>query len=239
MECPLSEKIIGILGGMGPEATADLYLRIIRATPAKRDQDHPRVIIYSNSKVPDRTPAILGTGPSPMPELIRAGKRLEEAGADFIVIPCNTAHYFLGELRKELRVPILDMIKLSAERARRSFPKVKRAGLLATDGTVKSGLYRAAFGEVGIEIVEPSPEAQAEVMKAIYQCVKAGNLIDGGLILRGVAKDLISAGAELIIFGCTEVSLVLKEGDVQAPVLDPLQVLAEEAVAEALPKEHV
>ncbi len=188
MECPLSEKIIGILGGMGPEATADLYLRIIRATPAKRDQDHPRVIIYSNSKVPDRTPAILGTGPSPMPELIRAGKRLEEAGADFIVIPCNTAHYFLGELRKELRVPILDMIRLSAERARRSFPKVKRAGLLATDGTLKSGLYRAAFREVDIEIVEPSPEVQAEVMKAIYQCVKAGNLIAGGLILRGVAR---------------------------------------------------
>jgi len=235
----LSEKIIGILGGMGPEATADLYLRIIRATSAKRDQDHPRVIIYSNSKVPDRTPAILGTGPSPMPELIRAGKRLEEAGADFIVIPCNTAHYFLGELGKELRVPILDMIRLAAAKANHSFPKVKKAGLLATDGTIKSGLYRTAFEEVGIEIIEPPPETQAEVMKAIYQCVKAGNLIDGGLILRGVAKDLITAGAELIILGCTEVSLVLKEGDVQAPILDPLQVIAEEAVAEALAKEHV
>jgi len=234
----LSEKIIGILGGMGPEATADLYLRIIRATPAKRDQDHPRVIIYSNSKVPDRTAAILGTGPSPMPELIRAGKRLEESGADFIIIPCNTAHYFIDQLQKELRVPILHMIRLSAAEARESYPKAKKAGLLATDGTVKSGLYKAAFAEVGIETIEPMPEGQADVMKAIYQCIKAGNLIDGGLLLRGVANDLIASGADMIICGCTEVSLVLKQGDLSVPVLDPLQVLAEVAVAEALPKEH-
>jgi aspartate racemase len=233
----LSEKIIGILGGMGPEATADLYLRIIKATSAKRDQDHPRVIIYSNSKVPDRTAAILGTGPSPMPELIRAGKRLEEAGADFLIIPCNTAHYFVDQLQKELRTPILHMIRLSAETAGKAYPKAKRAGLLATDGTLKSGIYRSAFSEVGIDILDPEPEKQAEVMKAIYQCVKAGNLIDGGVLLRAVAKDLIAKGAELIICGCTEVSLVLKQGDLTVPVLDPLQVLAEAAVAEALSRE--
>ena len=234
----MSEKIIGILGGMGPEATADLYLRIIKATPAKRDQDHPRVIVYSNSKVPDRTAAILGTGPSPMPELIRAGKRLEEAGADFIIIPCNTAHYFIDQLQKELRVPILHMIRLSAAKAQRSYPKVKKAGLLATDGTVRSGLYKSAYGEAGIEILEPTPERQADVMKAIYQCIKAGNLIDGGLLLRGVANELIAGGAEMIICGCTEVSLVLREGDLPVPILDPLQVLAEAAVSEALPKER-
>ncbi|MCX6649927.1 MAG: amino acid racemase [Candidatus Bathyarchaeota archaeon] len=234
----MSEKIIGILGGMGPEATADLYLRIIKATPAKRDQDHPRVIVYSNSKVPDRTAAILGTGPSPMPELIRAGKRLEEAGADFIIIPCNTAHYFIDQLQKELRVPILHMIRLSAAKAQRSYPKVKKAGLLATDGTVRSGLYRSAYVEAGIEILEPTPERQADVMKAIYQCIKAGNLIDGGLLLRGVANELIAGGAEMIICGCTEVSLVLREGDLPVPILDPLQVLAEAAVSEALPKEQ-
>ena len=191
----MSEKIIGILGGMGPEATADLYLRIIKATPAKRDQDHPRVIIYSNSKVPDRTAAILGTGLSPMPELIRAGKRLEEAGVDFIIIPCNTAHYFVDQLQKELRVPILHMIRLSAEAAHKAYPNVKKAGLLATDGTVKSGLYRIAYGEVDIEILEPAPEGQADVMKAIYQCVKAGNLIDGSVLLRGVANELGRRGS--------------------------------------------
>ena len=234
----MSEKIIGILGGMGPEATADLYLRIIRTTKAKRDQDHPRVIIYSNSKVPDRTAAILGTGLNPLSELIRAGKRLEEAGADFIIIPCNTAHYFIDQLQKELRVPILNMIRLSAEKARKSYPKVRKAGLLATDGTMKSDLYRSAYSDAGISLLEPSPEKQAEVMKAIYQFIKAGNLIDGGLLLRGVANDLVSTGAEMIICGCTEVSLVLKEGDLSVPILDPLQVLAEAAVSEALQKEH-
>jgi aspartate racemase len=234
----LSEKIIGILGGMGPEATADLYLRIIKATPAKRDQDHPRVIIYSNSKVPDRTPAILGTGPSSLPELIRAGKRLEEAGADFIIIPCNTAHFFIEQLQKELRIPILNMIKLSAEQAKKNYPHLKKAGLLASDGTLKSGLYRNVFGEVGIDIIEPTPEKQVEVMKAIYQCIKAGNLIDGGLLLRDVANELVSSGAEFIICGCTEVSLVLRVGELPVPILDPLQILAENAVAVALPKEH-
>jgi aspartate racemase len=235
----LSEKIIGILGGMGPEATADLYFKIIKATPAKRDQDHPRIIIYSNSKVPDRTAAILGIGPSPMPELIRAGKRLEEAGADFIIIPCNTAHYFIDQLQKELRVPIFNMIKLSAKEAHKAYSKVRKAGILATDGTLKSKLYKTAYDEVGIEIIEPSSERQADVMKAIYQCVKAGNLIDGGVLLRGIATELVTAGAELMICGCTEVSLVLKQGDLAVPVLDPLQLLAEAATTEALPIEKV
>jgi aspartate racemase len=233
----LSEKIIGILGGMGPEATADIYLRITKSTPVQRDQDHPRVIIYSNSKVPDRTQAILGTGPSPLPELIRAGKRLEEAGADFIIIPCNTAHYFIEQLQKELRVPILNMIRLSAERVKRTYPKLKKAGLLATDGTIKSHLYKSIYIEAGIEILEPQVEFQAEVMKAIYQYIKAGNLIEGKAIIHKAARELVEMGAEIVICGCSEVSLVLKEGDLSIPVLDPIQVLAEEAVAKALIKE--
>ena len=228
-----------ILGGMGPEATADLYMRIIRATPAARDQDHPRVIIYSNSKVPDRTAAIQGTGPSPLPELIRAGKRLEEAGADFLIMPCNTAHHFLPELQKELRVPVLDMIKLAAAKAKAEHPDVKKAGLLATDGTLGSGLYLDAYASVGIQITEPPPDVQSEVMRAIYTFIKARNLGEGRKILHDAADRLVAAGAEMVICGCTEVSLVLKEGDVPVPVQDPLQVLAEEAVAMALPKEHI
>ena len=235
----MSEKIIGILGGMGPEATADLYMRIIKSTPAKRDQDHPRVIIYSNSKVPDRTQAILGSGPSPLPELIRAGKRLEEAGADFIIIPCNTAHYFIEQLQKELRIPILNMIRLSAEMVKKTYPKLKKAGLLATDGTIKSNLYNKVYLEAGVEILEPRADLQADVMMAIYQCIKAGNLIDGKVIIHRVAKKLVEMGAEIVICGCTEVSLVLKEGDLPVPLLDPLQVLAEEAVAKALTEEYI
>jgi len=230
----MSERIVGILGGMGPEATADLFLRIIRATPAKRDQDHLRVIIYSNSKVPDRTPAILGKGSSPLPELLRTGRTLEAAGADFIIIPCNTAHYYYDDLVKGLKLPILHMIRLAAEETRRKSKGITRAGLLASDGTIASRLYDKAFSGAGIEIVTPPKDRQADVMRAIYQYIKAGDLDGGDVVLHEVAKELVGAGSEAVICGCTEVSLVLKEGDLNVPVIDPLQVLAEAAVDYAL-----
>ncbi len=226
----MGEKIIGILGGMGPEATADLYMRIIRATPVEKDQDHYRVIIDSNAKIPDRTPAILGTGPSPLPMMLETGRNLQRAGADFIIMPCNTAHYFHSQLQEGLEVPVLHMIRLSAEETRRSHPDVHRAGLLATDGTLASRLYQESYGDQGIEIIAPTEETQKQVMDAIYKHIKRGGLKTGGRLLHTAAHELIDAGAEAIICGCTEVSLVLHDGDLTAPVIDPLQVLAEKTV---------
>ena len=226
----LGEKIIGILGGMGPEATADLFMRIIRATPVKRDQDHFRVIIDSNSKIADRTPAILGTGPSPLPMMIKTGKNLEQAGADFLLLPCNTAHFFHTEIQAELGIPLLHMIKLSAKHIKKNYPEVKRVGLQASDGTIASKLYPESYGEYGIEIITPSDASQKDVMDAIYRDIKTGNIENGGKLLHRVAVELIEDGSDAVICGCTEVSLVLHDGDVPVPVVDPLQVLAEEAV---------
>jgi aspartate racemase len=226
----LGEKIIGILGGMGPEATADLFMRIIRATPVKRDQDHFRVIIDSNSKIADRTPAILGTGPSPLPMLIETGKNLERVGADFLLLPCNTAHYFHAGVQAELGIPILHMIRLSAEHIKKNYPEVKRVGLQASDGTITSKLYNEIYGEYGIHVIIPSDESQMDIMDAIYRDIKTGDLETGGKLLHRVAVELIDAGSDAVICGCTEVSLVLHDGDVSVPVVDPLQVLAEEAV---------
>ena len=226
----LGEKTIGILGGMGPEATADLFYRIIRATPVKRDQDHFHVIIDSNSKIPDRTPAILGTGPSPLPIMVETGKRLEAAGADLIIMPCNTAHYFHAQIQAELGVPLLHMIRLSAEYISEKYPDVRKAGLLASDGTIVSRLYHDSYAEQGIEIITPSKSSQRDVMDAIYKYIKTGNLEKGGELLRRVALELIEAGSDSVLCGCTEVSLVLHDGDLSVPVVDPLQVLAEEAV---------
>ncbi len=226
----LGEKIIGILGGMGPEATADLFMRIIRATPVKRDQDHFRVIIDSNSKIADRTPAILGTGPSPLPMMIKTGKNLEQAGADFLLLPCNTAHFFHSEIQAELGIPLLHMIKLSAKHIKKNYPEVKRVGLQASDGTIASKLYPESYGEYGIEIITPSDASQKDTMDAIYRDIKTGNLENGGKLLHRVAVELIEDGSDAVICGCTEVSLVLHDGDVPVPVVDPLQVLAEEAV---------
>jgi len=226
----LGEKIIGILGGMGPEATADLFFRIIRATPVQRDQDHYRVIIDSNSKIADRTPAILGTGPSPLPMMVETGKNLERAGADFLLLPCNTAHFFHSMIQAELGIPLLHMIRLSAKHIKDNYPDVKRVGLQASDGTIASKLYHEAYGEYGVEIITPGEGSQKDVMDAIYRDIKTGDLENGGKLLHRVAVELIGAGSDAVICGCTEVSLVLHDGDISVPIVDPLQVLAEEAV---------
>jgi aspartate racemase len=226
----MGEKTIGILGGMGPEATADLFYRIVKATPVERDQDHPRTIVYSNSKVPDRTPAITGGGESPLPEMLMAAKNLEGAGAEFLIIPCNTAHYFIEELRSGIGIPVLHMIEMTARQVAMEHPSTKKVGLIATDGTLKSGIYERFFEEAGMEVLLPTPELQERVMDAIYRHIKRGDLETGRMISLEVAWDLVGHGAELVICGCTEISLVLKEGDIQFPVVDPLQVLAYTAV---------
>ena len=222
------EKTIGILGGMGPEATAELFLRIIRAAKAKRDQDHPRVIIYSNSKIPDRTGAILHGGPSPLPMMVETGRILQRAGADFLIMPCNTAHHYFQELQEALEVPVLHMIDLSARVAQAL--GVGRVGLLATDGTLATGLYQESYGRFQVETLAPSPQDQKRVMEAIYTHIKAGDLEEGRKLILEVSRALIQEGAEAVVCGCTEVSLVLRQGDLEVPVIDPMETLAEEAV---------
>jgi aspartate racemase len=226
----MGEKTIGILGGMGPEATADLFYRIIRATPAERDQDHFRVIIDSNAKIPDRTPAILGTGPSPFSMILETGKNLEAAGVDFLVMPCNTAHYFYEYIQEQLRVPLVHMIRISADYVVNNYPEIKKAGLIATDGTLASQLYNSVFLKKGVEILTPSNKLQHDIMEAIYTHIKSGNLQKGKKIVHKVAKELVSIGSNTVICGCTEVSLVLHNGDLDVPIIDPLQILAEKAV---------
>ncbi|MCP4691149.1 MAG: aspartate/glutamate racemase family protein, partial [Desulfobacterales bacterium] len=156
----MKEKIIGIIGGMGPEATLDLYGKIIRATPAEKDQDHLRVIIDSNPKVPDRTPAIIGRGENPVPVMVESGKTLERAGVDFIVIPCISAHFFLDDLQKALGAPILSVFAAVAERIVTRHPDVKRVGLLATSGTISGGKFEARLMQNGIITMAPDSENQ-------------------------------------------------------------------------------
>jgi aspartate racemase len=218
---------------MGPEATADLFIRIIKATPAKKDQDHIRVIIDSNPKIPDRTAAITDEGPSPLPEMMKTAKNLERAGADLIIIPCNTAHYYYGKLKRGIRIPVLNMVELTAQMVRNQFSNIKKVGFIGTTGTIISGIYDQALQK---RVIYPSQKLQDKVMEAIYDKIKAGQINEGKDIIIEVATHLIMEGAEIIVCECTEVSLVLKSGDVPVPVIDPLQILAETAVAEALGK---
>ncbi|WP_297437775.1 amino acid racemase [Thermococcus sp.] len=227
----MPERVIGILGGMGPLATADLFRRIIEKTPAKRDQDHPRVLIYNDSKIPDRTDFILGRGEDPRPELLAAAKKLEECGADFIIMPCNTAHFFAETVRRGIGIPLVSMVEETAERVKEM--GIRKVGLLATDGTVKGLVYHRALLKHGVQIALPSKKYQAMVMEGIYDGVKAGDLTKGRELILTVAKRL-ERRSEAIIAGCTEVSLVLKPGDLRVPLVDPMGVIAERAVRLAL-----
>ena len=137
----MDPKTIGILGGMGPEATVDCFDKIIKNTPAAKDQDHLRVVIDSNPKVPDRTAAIIGGGESPVPVMVAGCRALQRAGADFIIIPCVSAHVFLADVRQQIELPVLSIFDAVAEAVTRDHPAIKVVGLLGTTGTVSGGLF--------------------------------------------------------------------------------------------------
>jgi aspartate racemase len=229
----MPEKIIGILGGMGPEATIDLFYKIIKFTPAKKDQEHLRIIIDNNPKIPDRTAAILGKGEDPLPALQETAQNLEKAGADFIVIPCNTAHYFLSSIQESVSIPVLNMIEETAKETKKRIPQIKKVGLLASIGVYKSEIYHQRFKKFNIEVISPEEKDKEEIMKVIYT-IKAGDLSkEVKKNILKITQKLIDKGAEAIIAGCTEIPLILKEGDVSVPLIDSTQILAKAAVQKA------
>ena len=230
------KKTIGILGGMGPEATAYFFGLIIKSTMAKIDQEHIPVVIYSNPEIPPRTDAVLGKGPSPLPYLLEGVRILKEAGADFIVMPCVTAHYFYDQVMAEVRVPFLHLVDETVLYALRKKPELKKAGLVASTGTLKSKIFHEAFAKEGVEIVEPREKEQEQVMDAIFgkEGIKAGFASGKSQeFIHQTAKELIQRGAEAVIAGCTEIPLVLRDEDIEVPLIEPLQILAEVAIVRA------
>jgi len=228
----MRSKTVGILGGMGPEATGDLFLKIVRATPAQRDQDHLRIIVDCFPQIPDRTSAILGQAQDPAPVLRAAARRLESWGAELIVIPCNTAHFYHQAVEDAVGVPVLSIMRETALLIRSEHPQVSRVGVLASTGTLNTGLYRQALAQQGLTEVTPAPEDQQLVMDAIYG-VKAGRHEDAGHLLQEAASRLVAAGAEAIVAGCTEVPLALSAGEVSVPYIDATLALARAAVRQA------
>jgi len=213
---------------MGPEATIDLFTKIVRSTKASKDQDHLRIIIDNNPAIPDRQKAILENGVSPVKLLVETARNLESAGADFIVMPCNTAHYWIEDIRRAVRIPVVDMIGETAQEIARTYPSLRTVGILAATGTVRSGLYQKNLGRLGISCLSPADDDQVALMGVIYS-VKAGDFSKRRVALE-VAGRVVTAGAEAIIFGCTEIPLVLKTGDLSVPLIDATQVLASRTV---------
>ena len=227
---PKRRPLVGIIGGMGPEATVDLMRRIILATPARDDADHIHVLADNNPAVPSRIKALIEkTGPSPLPELVRMAKGLASSGATMLAMPCNTAHYYAGDIAAAVTIPLLDMIVLTADRVVKMVPPKATIGMLASTAVIDIGLYERALRGHGLEI--KTPDRQGDVM-AIIRAVKAG---DTGTAQRedlsDIADELMQAGADIVLVACTELSILTDSITKTVPVVDALTVLAEEIVA--------
>lgn len=223
--------ILGIFGGMGPEATVDLYRQIIKLTPAERDQDHIPTLIYSLPQVPERTTSIRNRDPSIIPYLVEGVTQLEKAGASFIAIPCNTAHYYYNSMQEAFSIPIIHMIRETVNEVTDKYPDMKRIGLLATTGTIESKLYDTELEKKGLRIVIPDNNIQTDYIMRAVSGIKAGNKSPlSEDLLAEAGQYLISKGAEIIILGCTEIPLAFNINRVNIPVVNATRVLAESAV---------
>ncbi|HBT18541.1 MAG TPA: aspartate racemase [Clostridiaceae bacterium] len=225
----MKEKVLGIVGGMGPEASARLYMKIIKATKVKKDQDHFRLIIDSNPKIPDRTKAILGQGESPVPEIIATVKNLERMGVDLACIPCITSHYFYEDILRDTNVEIIHALKELKTYIETQYPGVKKIGILATTGTMSTKIFDTHLS--GMDILYPDIEIQeTHVMEAIYgegTGIKSG--VTEGLPVEKLiyaGEHVIGKGAELVVLGCTEIGLVLQGNSLTKPSVDPMDVMA-------------
>lgn len=224
-------KTIGVIGGMGPAATADLFSKLIAATGAKRDQDHLRILIDNNPRVPDRNAAIAGRGPSPGPALAQSAAELQRSGANFIVIACNTAHAFQPDIEAAISVPLLSMIDATVEAALAS--GAQRVGVLAADGCRRAQLYPKAFTARGVEALLLSDEAQADFMQLIYR-IKAGDIgAETRNAMKAHAIHLNARGAQAIVAACTEVPLALDADDLAVPLINSTDALVARAISYA------
>ena len=224
------EQIVGIIGGMGPEATVDLMRHILRLTPAREDNDHIRCVVDNNSKIPSRIKALYeNSGISPAPAMCNSARRLEAYGVDFLIIPCNTAHYYYEEVREVVSIPVLNILDIAVAAAGARIPDLQRVGLLATTATVNTGLYSRRFGEAGVEALVPDEPQQARTL-ALINAVKAGQTgPEQQAELSRLAQDLADRGAQAVILGCTELGLV-SAAHIGVPLVDTVIELARATV---------
>ncbi|MCO8165902.1 aspartate/glutamate racemase family protein [Pseudomonas sp. 21LCFQ010] len=231
---------LGVVGGVGPAATVDFIGKVVRHTPAGKDQEHIKLVVEQNPQIPDRTANLLHQDTDPTVAMYATCKRLQEEGAQAIAIPCNTAHAYVQRIQEHLQVPIINMLEETVGHIGRTCGLDAKVGLLATSGTVQSRVYHDAAERLGLALMLPDPAHQALVMNAIYgpAGVKAGYTL--GVCreqLLQAAAHLVQQGARVLILGCTELPLILPQADdfmidgVSVALVDPTTVLAQRCVA--------
>jgi len=223
---------IGILGGMGPMASADFVVKLVQATPAKSDQEHFTTTLDSTPQIPDRPSAIEGHGADPLPAMLDVLKHLEAAGCSLLAMPCNTAHYWYQQLSAGTRLPIVHIADAAAAWLREAAPCAKRVGILGTAVTCRLGIYSARLGNEW-EWVYPGDEEFARFITPAIVAIKSGDLVTGRALFLEAVNRMAEKGVDAIVLACTEIPLVLKQADVPVPAVDSTEALARQTVAVA------
>ena len=228
-----TSKTVGVVGGLGPEATLDFFSKVLAKTHAATDQEHLHLIINNRPDVPNRNEAVAGTGPSPGPALAENARSLAAAGADFLVMVCNAAHAFQEDITSAVDLPFVSIINETVRATLSQVPRVKKVGVLGSSGCLDARLYQDAFAERGVSTLVPEGESRDTFMKLLYK-IKGGDKGDEVKAeMLKLAHALVDDGAEAIIAGCTEVPLVLLADDLAVPLVNSTDVLVESTIAYA------
>ncbi len=222
---------VGVLGGLGPKATADFMDLVIDNTDVTCDQEHVDMIVSNHATIPDRTAYILdNTKDNPVPYLIQDAKMLESCGCNFLVMPCNTSHFMYDEISGSVNIPLINM-PYEVSKIINNNPRIKKVGIMATLGTLKSKVYERYLEK---EIYYPEDSVNDEVMDLIYNKVKKGISVSKKEFY-DVANKYFLAGCDLIITGCTELSVIVRDNDLYEDnrIIDSLKVLADKTIVDA------
>ncbi len=233
----MSDHILGVLGGMGPLASAHFMTRLTLLTPAACDQDHIPTILWSDPRIPDRGAALRG-GPDPLPALLRAIDGLQSAGCGAIAMPCNTAHGWFDRMQAHARVPILHIAAAAAAELRKIAPEGARVGVLGTSATLQMRLYQDWLSALGWEVIVPSEAEMADKIMPAIALVKANRVAESFAPVAQTVESLAARGAQAVVLGCTELPLAVAAGDRESlPVklVDTIDALALAAIAWAKP----
>lgn len=224
----MHKPVLGIIGGVGPLATAYFMQLLIQKTEAHTDQENMPMIVFNDPQIPDRTSYILDNAePDPLPELVKVAQWLQNAGADFLAIPCNTAHYFYDSISESVSIPLVNILQETADVIAKKTNKHATVGLMATRGTIASNLYQGYFAQLGMDVKIPTEAEQDLLMGLIYDCVKANRPYDENVLLN-IAHNMHDKGCDTVIIGCTELSVIYQNlAQKPAWLIDALDVLAE------------